>query len=492
MLTMRGARIERAQHVELGGVGPEPDDLSVIDYEYQADLCVHAVSRSAGGRVLKETKISADGKRADYWNGYGRRRPVEHTEIYTAMLQRDARGRIVEWRYLDASGDPAPMRDGTFIHRHVLDEGGHTITITSFDGDGNPIETDDGEHIKEFTLDELGRVNHVRYFDRRSEPVELRQGYHRTSHVWDAQNRLLERDQFDSSGHRATDRSDGCAAQRYHYDKQGRLSARKCFGLNGEATKNLFGYSLVFRTFDGAGQVRSRGFYDGREPVLNVFGVHRSVANRQGLKTAWFFFDEKDAEPTTRAGGFASERNKDGFEVATGLITHDGKLWGGTAAPYTTFEWKKGVLRVVQYFDNQGAATNSFGVQREVRTYDQLSRITKREFYDANGAPVDAVVLRAIHLELQDGRFGNLEKAEAETLAGRIQQALNAGMGFDRVYRKYDPSALPRGKDGPPEVVIARSELRPEWAATVGGLAVGGVSQGIANAKRISFIQRLH
>ena len=135
----------------------------------------------------------------------------------TVCRMRDDNGRVVEERYLDASGNPVARYGDYYGLSYEYDE--TSTVITYLDAEENPVERSDG-YSTIVRTQVGGRASDDFYYDLNGQQVQCSGGYYGVHREYNAEGQNISLTFLDKSGHAICISSD-CAGVTYQRDGNG-------------------------------------------------------------------------------------------------------------------------------------------------------------------------------------------------------------------------------------------------------------------------------
>ena len=155
----------------------------------------------------------------------------------TVCRMQDENDRVVEERYLDASGDPVARYDDYYGLSYEYDETGTVITY--LDAEGNPVKRSDGYSIIVRTQ-VGGRASDDFYYDLNGQQVQCSGGYYGLHRGYNSDCQNISLSFFDKDGH-AVSTSSGYAIKTYQHDMDGTIVGEQYFDTEGNPARSLLG-----------------------------------------------------------------------------------------------------------------------------------------------------------------------------------------------------------------------------------------------------------
>ena len=268
-----------------------------------------SVRETVDGSVTSTSYVNPDGLIADAIDmGYA-----------TVCRMRDDNGRVVEERYLDASGNPVARYGDYYGLSYEYDE--TSMVITYLDAEGNPMKRSsgyfiivttlaNGKAIDDFYYDAEGqRIQHIcgyygfhreydldgqnfgiTYLDKEGRTICSSAGYASVTYQRDGNGTVVGEQYFDTEGNPARSLL-GQYGELYQRNEQGYISQITYLGADGNPAPTNAGYTILKRTYHRDGTADTDMYFDanGNPKALSKrqYGIKRSgkvnlLLNRNG------------------------------------------------------------------------------------------------------------------------------------------------------------------------------------------------------------------
>ena len=155
----------------------------------------------------------------------------------TVCRMRDDNGRVVEERYLDASGNPVARYGDYYGLSYEYDE--TSTVITYLDAEENPVERSDG-YSTIVRTQVGGRASDDFYYDLNGQQVQCSGGYYGVHREYNAEGQNISLTFLDKSGH-AICISSNCAGVTYQRDGNGTVVGEQYFDTDGNPVRSSLG-----------------------------------------------------------------------------------------------------------------------------------------------------------------------------------------------------------------------------------------------------------
>lgn len=207
-----------------------------------------------------------------------------------ARIKYDDRGWRIADAFFDSSGLPTVNADGVFGIRYVFDTRKNVIEHTNLGRDGKRTAEKGGYAILRASFNERNQLATICAFDSEDCPCLTAQGFHRAERSYDYRGNLVETTWFGGDGKRCYAKfpfsgllgmeTTAFGSQvaylsslRYHYDKLGRLTSSRSFGLNDEPVLGLAGAHEITYTYNERGVCNGAYFFDTNgNPTISLVG----------------------------------------------------------------------------------------------------------------------------------------------------------------------------------------------------------------------------
>ena len=226
----------------------------------------------------------------------------------TVCRMRDDNGRVVEERYLDASGNPVARYGNYYGLSYKYDETGTAITY--LDTEGNPIIRSDGySTIVRTQVD--GRAADDFYYDLNGQQVQCSGGYYGLHREYNAEGQNISLTFFDKDGH-AVSTSSGYAIKTYQRDMDGTIAGEQYFDIEGNPARSSLGQygELYQRNEQGyIGQITYLGA-DGKPTPTNAgYTILKRTYHRDGTADTDMYFDANGNPKALSKGQYGIKRS---------------------------------------------------------------------------------------------------------------------------------------------------------------------------------------
>ena len=155
----------------------------------------------------------------------------------TVCRMRDDNDRVVEERYLDASGKPVARYGDYYGLSYKFDE--MSTVITYLDAEGNPIERSDG-YSTIVRTQAGGRASDDFYYDLNGQQIQCSGGYYGIHCEYNAERQSTSLTFLGEDGH-AVCISSGYAIKTYQRDEDGTVVGEQYFDIEGNPARSLLG-----------------------------------------------------------------------------------------------------------------------------------------------------------------------------------------------------------------------------------------------------------
>ena len=208
----------------------------------------------------------------------------------TVCRMRDDNGRVVEERYLDASGNPV-ARYGHYCG--VSYEYNETSTvITYLDAEENPINRSDGYSIIVRTQ-VGGRDSDDFYYDLNGQQVQCSGGYYGTHREFNTEGQNTSLTFLDKDGH-AVCISSGYAIKTYQRDRNGTVVGEQYFDTEGNPVRSSLGqYGESYQRNEQGhiGQITYLDADGNPDPTNAGYTILKRTYHRDGTADTDMYFD---------------------------------------------------------------------------------------------------------------------------------------------------------------------------------------------------------
>ena len=239
-----------------------------------------SIREAADGNVTSTSYVNPDGVITDDIDmGYA-----------TVCRMRDDSGRVVEERYLDASGNPVARYGDYYGLSYEYDETGTVITY--LDAEGNPVKRSGGYSTIVRTL-VGGMASDDFYYDLNGQPVQCSGGYYGIHCEYNAEGQSTSLTFLDKDGH-VVSTSSGYAIKTYQRDGNGTIVGEQYFDTEWNPVKSSLGQygELYQRNEQGyISQITYLDADDDPAPTNAGYTILKRTYHRDGTADKDMYFD---------------------------------------------------------------------------------------------------------------------------------------------------------------------------------------------------------
>ena len=239
-----------------------------------------SIREAADGNVTSTSYVNPDGVITDAIDmGYA-----------TVCRMRDDSGRVVEERYLDASGNPVARYGDYYGLSYEYDETGTVITY--LDAEGNPVKRSGGYSTIVRTL-VGGMASDDFYYDLNGQPVQCSGGYYGIHCEYNAEGQSTSLTFLDKDGH-VVSTSSGYAIKTYQRDGNGTVVGEQYFDTEWNPVKSSLGQygELYQRNEQGyISQITYLDADDDPAPTNAGYTILKRTYHRDGTADKDMYFD---------------------------------------------------------------------------------------------------------------------------------------------------------------------------------------------------------
>ena len=256
------------------------------------------IQETVDGSVTSTSYVNPDGVITDAIDmGYA-----------TVCRMRDDDGRVVEERYLDASGNPVARYEDYYGLSYEYDE--TSTVITYLDAEGDPIIRSDGySTIVRTQVD--GRASDDFYYDLDGQQVQCSGGYYGLHREFNTEGQNTSLTFLDKDGHTVCT-SSGYAIKTYRRDMDGTVVGEQYFDTDGNPVRSLLGqYGELYQ--------RNEQGYSGRITYLDADGnpaptnagytILKHTYHRDGTADTDMYFDANGNPKALSKGQYGIKRS---------------------------------------------------------------------------------------------------------------------------------------------------------------------------------------
>ena len=219
----------------------------------------------------------------------------------TVCRMRDDNDRVVEERYLDASGNPVARYDDYYGLSYGYDE--TSTVITYLDAEGNPEKRSVGYTTIVRTQAD-GRAYDDFYYDLNGQQVQCSGGYYGIHYEYNAEGQSTSLIFLDEDGH-AVCISSGYAIKTYQRDGNGTVVIEQFFDAEGNPARSLLGQYGELYQRDAQGYIGQITYLDadGNPAPTNAgYTILKRTYHRDGTADTDMYFDA-DGNPKALSKG---------------------------------------------------------------------------------------------------------------------------------------------------------------------------------------------
>ena len=239
-----------------------------------------SIREAADGNVTSTSYVNPDGVITDAIDmGYA-----------TVCRMRDDSGRVVEERYLDASGNPVARYGDYYGLSYEYDETGTVITY--LDAEGNPVKRSGGYSTIVRTL-VGGMASDDFYYDLNGQPVQCSGGYYGLHREYNSDGQNTSLTFLDKDGH-AVCASSGYAIKTYQRDGNETVVGEQYFDTEWNPVKSSLGQygELYQRNEQGyIGRITYLDADDDPAPTNAGYTILKRTYHRDGTADKDMYFD---------------------------------------------------------------------------------------------------------------------------------------------------------------------------------------------------------
>jgi hypothetical protein len=191
----------------------------------------------------------------------------------TIVDQKNTEMGVAQQLFLDKNRDPVPANKGFVGKIYAHDARGELVETRFVDAHGNPVPSPTGEPpIVRWKNDQWGNLTEESYYDAAGKPtVWQAAGFQKEAYALDDRGSLKEEHFFAPDGKPAAEGENGCYAHTFERDRNGSALAGSCLDAGGVPANQLdSGYQKVAYQYDASGRTIGYLFYDrGGKPVAD-------------------------------------------------------------------------------------------------------------------------------------------------------------------------------------------------------------------------------
>ena len=280
--------------------------LSILALLPDADVD-HDAGYTASELSIRET-VDENVTSTSYVNSDGGITDAIDMGYATVCRMRDDNDRVVEERYLDASGNPV-ARYGDYYGLSYEYEEASTV-ITYLDAKGNPMKRSAG-YTTIVRTRVGGRASDDFYYDLNGQQVQCSGGYYGLHREYNSEGQSTSLTFLDKDGH-AVSTSSGYAIKTYQRDGNGTVVGEQYFDTEWNPVKNSLGQygELYQRNEQGyIGQITYLDADGNPTPTNAGFTILRRTYHRDGTADTDMYFDANGNPKALSKGQYGIKRS---------------------------------------------------------------------------------------------------------------------------------------------------------------------------------------
>lgn len=293
------------------------DNQPIMDKD---GIAFQTVQYDENGFLMSYQCLNKEGRLSYYTRGY-------QEGISDVRVDCDADGRVIQYSFYDADGQPTNTAEGISICKCTYDDQGRVLTESYYDAEGNSA----------YQKNLRAAAVSYEYYDS---------GLQKTVCYYDGNGNLA------LSG-------EGYSKYVREYE-EGRLAREEIMDLSGKKT-DLYYNALTLYEYDSRGNEICKSSYNKEE---------KPYKNHSGFFSVQYQYDQY--------GNQTSERYYD--ENGNPCYTYDG-YYSQKETEYNEL----GKPESCRYYDAEGRMIRVNGVYEERMEYDECGRMTRHSYHDANG-----------------------------------------------------------------------------------------------------------
>ena len=387
------------------------NDKEELLYNPNTGCYIEETLRDARGNLIEARFLDGDGELMMSGKGDGFARVIQH---FNANNQMD------ELAYYDAEGNLViPPEYGYARRQREFDSKGNCIRVSFYDDKGQLlINEGDGFASASYKYDDAGNIEEARYFDAAGDLFFRNDlGYAWVTQKFDNAGHLIKATYYGTGTKSIINPLKGYAGVEFKYDDTGRMTEWWYYGPEGELMVcPLTGYCGIIEEYDDAGNVSAWTYYGTDEkPMINEmegYSRNERAFDENGNIVAVRAFDALKQPMVNLKTGYAvisREMDSAGRTIEEHYFGTDGepminKIIGCVATSWVYNE--EGRKTQVHYFGTDGKPmiNEKIGCAGIVFGYDEAGNEISRQYQGVAGNPImnSVVGCAAITRELDD------------------------------------------------------------------------------------------
>lgn len=307
----------------------------------------------------------------------------------------DRQGKVIAYRYYDASGNRI-LYDGKYFEvKYERDGRGNATREAYYDTEENPMIQKGGYAIVEKDYDSRDFVIAIRYYDADMNPVLVDNVYHEIKYELNNEQLCTNTSYYGTDGERVVIK-DGYSYLEKDYDEFDNNTEIRFYDVDGNLTESKSDYAKVDYKYNGMKKVIEERYFDTDNNLTRCKSGYAFVNRDYDDEDRLVFeqFGDDDGETILNATSY--EFNREGTLFRKKFLKTDDSgelnlyMNNGEYAYYEYYYDKNGRLIREESYDTNGELTNNSKNYAVIQyEYDETTgRKVRTTFYDSNRSPV--------------------------------------------------------------------------------------------------------
>lgn len=269
-----------------------------VDHDAGYTASELSIRETVDGSVTRTSYVNPDGVITDAINlGYA-----------TVCRMRDDNDRVVEERYLDASGNPVARYGDYYGLSYEYDE--TSTVITYLDAEGNPVKCSAG-YSTIVRTQVGGRASDDFYYDLNGKQVQCSDGYYGIHRGYDSDGQNTSLTFLDKDGH-AVCISSGYAIKTYQRDGNETVVGERYFDTEGNPVRSSLGQYGELYQRNEQGYIDQITYLDANSNPASTntgYTILKCTYHRDGTTDTDMFFDANGNPKALSKGQYGIKRS---------------------------------------------------------------------------------------------------------------------------------------------------------------------------------------
>lgn len=306
----------------------------------------------------------------------------------------DKDGNQVEFWYYDSDSSLTTTSNNYAMYKSEYDEQGNETTRLFYDTEGNIVENSSGYAGWVAQYDERGNEVLDKKLDVNKENAK---GWLVGKSRYDDNDNKIEYMLYDYKGNLAVG-GNGYAGWKAEYDKKNNQTKISYYGKDGKLILSEGGFAFTEYAYDEKGNLVSGKFYDvkGKPVASTSYGAPMFIKKYDNMGNVVYqghFKHDGKTPMETESGVHYGTFEYDKFGNMTCLTGYDKE---GKFTPYVNgcgrkrmkYDLQGNVIETTYHNESDNLVNCDLGYAVFKQAYNKKGKVTKKEYYDKNNAPV--------------------------------------------------------------------------------------------------------